>query len=64
MSCSEQAKFESNLFRFLFRLLNILCKQLEMRCLEAKIEAKYILYFTSETYDNLNKIPVDLQKPR
>ena len=64
MSYSEQAKFESNLFHFMFRLLNILHKQMEMRRLDAKIEAKYILYFTSVTYDNLNKISVDLQKPR
>ena len=48
----------------MFRLLNILHKQLEIRRVEAKTEAKYILYFTSGTYDDLNKIPVDLQKPR
>ena len=48
----------------MFRLLNILRKQLKIRRLEAKIEAKYVPYFTSGTYDNLNQIPVDLQKPR
>ena len=48
----------------MFRLLNILRKQLEIRRLEAKTEAKYILYFISGTFDNLNQIHVDLQKPR
>ena len=61
MSYLEQAKFDSNLLRFVFRLLHILRKQLEIGRLGAKTEAKYILYFTFETYDNLNQIPVDLQ---
>ena len=48
----------------MFRLLNILRKQLEIRRLEAKTEVKYILYFTSVTYNNLNENPVDVQNPR
>lgn len=47
----------------MFQLLKILLKQLEIRRMEAKTEAKYILCFTSGTYDNLNQIPVDLPKP-
>ena len=52
MSCLEQNKFESkfaDFFRFIFRPLNIFHKQLEVRRLEIKAEAKDILNFTSGT---------------
>ena len=62
--CLMKAKFEPNLPYFMFRLLNILLRKWKMCQLEAKIEAKETSYiFTSEAYDCLNQVLLDLREP-
>ena len=56
-----QAKFDTNLFHLIFRLLNLLLRKWKMGQLETKTETKKSYIFTLQAYDYLNNIPADLR---